>query len=324
VVGTIGGGKAKPTGKIDIAVMQSLSRQGEVNALVENYGHVIVDECHHVGAVSFDAILKRCKAKYVLGLTATPIRRDGQQPIIFMQCGPVMTISFGLGRLTSRHTNAAAVGPSARIAGCRQAVDTGAWRAPVHEPYNRTRAPSSSAFFRPTIRTRPMRSHMYIQTVPVFKQMLSAMKAVLAIAEAHAAAHSIEPDAYLHARLFPDMFPLRKQVQIAADFARGVSARLAGVAVPASEAQEKSFADLTAMLEESLVFLDSLQPAQFEDSDEREIVLRPGTPKERKFSGQAYLAHYGLPQFFFHVTTVYAILRHNGIQIGKKDYMGAY
>jgi len=89
MIGTIGGGKAKPTGKIDIAVMQSLSRHGEVNPLVENYGHVIVDECHHVGAVSFDAILKRTKAKYVLGLTATPIRRDGQQPIIFMQCGPI-------------------------------------------------------------------------------------------------------------------------------------------------------------------------------------------------------------------------------------------
>jgi superfamily II DNA or RNA helicase len=89
VVGTIGGGKAKPTGKIDIAVMQSLSRQGEINSLVENYGQVIVDECHHVGAVSFDAILRRAKAKYVLGLTATPIRRDGQQPIIFMQCGPI-------------------------------------------------------------------------------------------------------------------------------------------------------------------------------------------------------------------------------------------
>jgi len=89
VVGTIGGGKAKPTSKIDIAVMQSVSRQGEVNPLVENYGYVIVDECHHVGAVSFDAILKRTRAKYVLGLTATPIRRDGQQPIIFMQCGPI-------------------------------------------------------------------------------------------------------------------------------------------------------------------------------------------------------------------------------------------
>ena len=81
--------RRKPTGKIDIAVMQSLSRQGEVDPLVEDYGQVIVDECHHVGAVSFDAILKRVKARYVLGLTATPIRRDGQQPIIFMQCGPI-------------------------------------------------------------------------------------------------------------------------------------------------------------------------------------------------------------------------------------------
>ncbi len=89
VIGVIGGGKARPSGKIDIAVMQSLSRQGEVNPLVESYGLVIVDECHHVGAVSFDAILRRTKARYVLGLTATPIRRDGQQPIIFMQCGPM-------------------------------------------------------------------------------------------------------------------------------------------------------------------------------------------------------------------------------------------
>jgi superfamily II DNA or RNA helicase len=88
-VGVIGGGKNKPTGKIDIAVMQSISRQGEINSIVEKYGQVIVDECHHIGAVSFDAILKQVKAKYVLGLTATPIRRDGQQPIIFMQCGPI-------------------------------------------------------------------------------------------------------------------------------------------------------------------------------------------------------------------------------------------
>ncbi len=87
VIGVIGGGENKPTGQIDIAVMQSLSRQGEVDPLVESYGQVIVDECHHVGAASFDAILRRAKAKHVVGLTATPIRRDGQQPIIFMQCG---------------------------------------------------------------------------------------------------------------------------------------------------------------------------------------------------------------------------------------------
>ncbi len=89
VVGIIGGGKNKPSGKIDIAVMQSLNRKGEVDALVEKYGHIIVDECHHLSAFSFEEILKRDKAKYVLGLTATPIRRDGRQPIIFMQCGPI-------------------------------------------------------------------------------------------------------------------------------------------------------------------------------------------------------------------------------------------
>lgn len=89
IVGTIGGGKAKPTGVIDIAVMQSLSRQGEVSEVVKKYGQIIVDECHHLSAFSFEAILKSAPAKYVLGLTATPIRRDGQQPIIFMQCGPI-------------------------------------------------------------------------------------------------------------------------------------------------------------------------------------------------------------------------------------------
>ncbi|CAB3781864.1 DEAD/DEAH box helicase [Pararobbsia alpina] len=89
IVGTVGGGKPRPTGKIDIAVMQSLSRLGETSELVENYGHVIVDECHHLSAVSFEALLKRVKARYVLGLTATPMRRDGQHAIIFMQCGPI-------------------------------------------------------------------------------------------------------------------------------------------------------------------------------------------------------------------------------------------
>ena len=89
VVGTIGGGKAKPTGVIDIAVMQSLSRKGEVSDTVKNYGQIIVDECHHVSAVSFESLLRSAAARYVVGLTATPIRRDGQQPIIFMQCGPI-------------------------------------------------------------------------------------------------------------------------------------------------------------------------------------------------------------------------------------------
>lgn len=169
-----------------------------------------------------------------------------------------------------------------------------------------------------------MTSPMYIHSVPVFKQMLTALKAIVAQAEAHATAQSIEPDALLRARLYPDMFPLIKQVQVAADFARGISARLAGLEVPSYEGKETTFADLDALLVKTLAFLDSLDASKFEGGETRDIVLRPGTPKERKLSGQTYLANYGLPQFFFHVTTAYDILRHNGLAIGKRDYMGAY
>ncbi len=94
--------------------------------------------------------------------------------------------------------------------------------------------------------------------------------------------------------------------------------------MPVYEGKEKSFADLDALLARTLEFLDSVKSAQFEGSETKEIVLRPGTPKEKKLSGQAYLANYGLPQFFFHVTTAYNILRHNGLGIGKRDFMGAY
>ena len=169
-----------------------------------------------------------------------------------------------------------------------------------------------------------MTNPMYIHSVPVFKQLLTALKANLAQADAYAAAKSIEPAALLQARLYPDMFPLLKQVQIAADFARGISARLAGVEVPTYDGKEASFADLDGLLARTLEFLDTVNPKQFEGSETKEIVLRPGTPKEKKLSGQAYLANYGLPLFFFHVTTAYAILRHNGLAIGKRDYMGAY
>ena len=169
-----------------------------------------------------------------------------------------------------------------------------------------------------------MTSPMYTHCVPVLKQMLTALKSILARADAHVAAKSIEPEALLRVRLFPDMFPLIKQVQIAADFARGISARLAGVEVPVFEGREQSFADLDILLDQTLAFIDGLAAAQFEGSEVKEVVLRPGTPKEKKLSGQAYLSNYGLPQFFFHVTTTYALLRHNGLDIGKRDYMGSY
>jgi uncharacterized protein len=169
-----------------------------------------------------------------------------------------------------------------------------------------------------------MPSAMYANSVPVFKQLLTALKTILAQAGAHAAAKSIEPEAFLRARLYPDMLPLVQQVQVAADFARGISARLAAIEVPTYEGKEKSFADLDALLTRTLDFIDGLNASQFEGSETKAIVLRPGTPKEKKLSGQAYLANYGLPQFLFHVTTAYAILRHNGLPIGKRDYMGAY
>ncbi|APW42719.1 DUF1993 domain-containing protein [Rhodoferax saidenbachensis] len=169
-----------------------------------------------------------------------------------------------------------------------------------------------------------MTSPMYTHSVPAFQQMLKALQTILAQAGAYATEKSITPDALLQARLYPDMFPLIKQVQIAADFARGVSARLAGVEVPVYEGNEKNFADLDALLTNTLAFLGSLDAAAFEGSESKEIVLRPGTPKEKKLSGQAYLSHYGQPQFFFHVTTTYALLRHNGLPVGKRDYMGVY
>jgi uncharacterized protein len=169
-----------------------------------------------------------------------------------------------------------------------------------------------------------MTSPMYSHSIPVLKQMLSALRAILARADAHVAAKSIEPGALLQARLFPDMFALTKQVQIAADFARGIAARLSGVELPVYAGQEQSFADLDALLAQTLAFLNGVDAAAFAGSEDKEIVLRPGTPKEKKLSGQVYLSQYGLPQFFFHVSTTYALLRHNGLDIGKRDYMGAY
>jgi hypothetical protein len=169
-----------------------------------------------------------------------------------------------------------------------------------------------------------MTSPLYINSVPVFKQLLTSLRAILTQADAYAVANSIEPEAFLQARLYPNMFPLLKQVQIAADFARGISARLARVEVPVYEGKEKSFADLDRLLAKTLEFAESMDSSKFEGSETTEIVLRPGTPKEKKLSGQAYLSSYGLPQFLFHVTTAYAILRHNGLPIGKRDFMGAY
>lgn len=167
-----------------------------------------------------------------------------------------------------------------------------------------------------------MNLSMHAASVPLFRQMLGALDGILAKAEGHATGRGIDAAAYLQARLYPDMFPLVRQVQIACDFARGVSARLAGVEVPKVEDSAQSFGQLRELVAATVAFIDGLDEADFAAAGDREIVTRPGTPKERRFSGRDYLLTYGLPQFFFHMTTAYALLRHNGIEIGKRDYMG--
>ena len=167
-------------------------------------------------------------------------------------------------------------------------------------------------------------SPIYTASIPVFKQMLGGLSQVLTKAEAHATAKNIDPHALLQARLFPDMFPLLRQVQAATDFARSVSARLAGVEVPRLDDSEQSFADLQARIATVLAFIEGLAPDPFDQAARREIVSQAGTPKEKRFSGTSYVFNYGLPHFFFHTTTAYAILRHNGVEVGKKDYIGSY
>ncbi len=169
-----------------------------------------------------------------------------------------------------------------------------------------------------------MTPYMYTSSVPVFKQLLNSLSAILIKAETLAIEKKFESKVLLDARLFPDMFPLSRQVQIATDFAMSVSARLAGVEVPAYDNNDQSITELQERISKALLFIDSLTPTQFEGSEAREIILRPGTPKEKTLLGHNYLSNYGLPQFFFHVTTAYDILRHNGLEVGKGDFMGAY
>ena len=165
---------------------------------------------------------------------------------------------------------------------------------------------------------------MYNASVPVFKQLLTALNTILDKAESHVASHPVAASTLLQASLFPDMYNFTRQVQIATDFAKGVIARLAGVDVPAYEDNETSFPELKARIEKTLGFIASINPEQINGSESKEIITRPGTPKEKKFIGHNYLLHYGIPQFFFHITTAYDILRSQGVEIGKRDYMGSF
>jgi hypothetical protein len=168
-----------------------------------------------------------------------------------------------------------------------------------------------------------MTSPLYAASASVYQQMLGALSKILAMAQVHAAAKKIDPSVLIQGRLYPDMLPLARQVQIACDHAKGSCARLSGTEVPAYADDETTFEQLQARIAKTLAFIATIAAAQFEGSAERAITIMPGTQWERSFAGAAYLHHYALPNFYFHLTTAYAILRHNGVEIGKGHFLGA-
>ncbi|MCP1293042.1 MULTISPECIES: DUF1993 family protein [Chromobacterium] len=162
---------------------------------------------------------------------------------------------------------------------------------------------------------------MYQASVPALIRGLNNLSAILDKAAADAAARNIAPDVLLNARLAPDMFALTRQVQIASDSAKGCAARLAGVDVPSYADDEASFADLQQRIAKTVAFLQGFNAAQIDGSETREVVLKV-RGDEIRFSGQNYLLGFVLPNFYFHLTAAYAILRHNGVALGKMDYLG--
>jgi uncharacterized protein len=163
---------------------------------------------------------------------------------------------------------------------------------------------------------------MYQASVPTFLQMLNSLSAILDKAEAFAAERKIEPAVLLGWRLAPDMFPLTRQVQIATDHAKGCCARLAGVEVPKYTDDETTFVALKARIAKTVDFVQGFKPSDIDGSDERDLTITAGS-RELRFKGQQYLVSFALPNFYFHVTTAYAILRHCGVPIGKRDFLGA-
>jgi hypothetical protein len=161
---------------------------------------------------------------------------------------------------------------------------------------------------------------MYQASVPVFIRNLNSLSAILDKAVVHADAKKIDHAVLLNFRLFPDMLNFIKQIQIATDFSKGAAARLAGVEVPKYEDTEVSFADLKARIQKTITFLKTFTPAQIDGSEEREINLTIGG-HSIKLKGQTYLLEMVQPNFYFHATTAYAILRHNGVEVGKRDFV---
>ncbi len=162
---------------------------------------------------------------------------------------------------------------------------------------------------------------MYQASVPRFVNILGNLSNILDKAQAHVDSHKIDDATLTNYRLFPDMLPMSKQVQIACDTAKGVVARLAGLDIPVYEDNEKTLADLKARIVKTVAFIQRVTPGQIDGTEEKAIVIKRGE-KETHYKGMQFLLGHAIPNFYFHVTTAYDILRHNGIQIGKRDYLG--
>ena len=166
-----------------------------------------------------------------------------------------------------------------------------------------------------------MSSLMYSLTAPVFVRMLGNLSGLLDKGAAYAAARKIDPAVLVNARLFPDMFPLANQVRIAADFAKGAVARLTGSEPPRFADDETTFEELKARVARTIEYVQQFRPEQFEGAETR-IVTMKMRGEDKRFDGTTYLATIVLPNFYFHLTTAYDILRHNGVDVGKRDFLG--
>ena len=162
---------------------------------------------------------------------------------------------------------------------------------------------------------------MYQASVPRFVNILGNLSNILDKTQVHVDAKKLASATLPTYRPFPDMLPMTKQVQIACDTAKGVVARLAGVEIPVYEDNEKTLAELKARIAKTITFIQSVTPAQIDGSEDKEIVIKRGD-KETRYEGMQFLLGHALPNFYFHVTTAYNILRHNGVEIGKRDYLG--
>ncbi len=166
-----------------------------------------------------------------------------------------------------------------------------------------------------------MNVSMYQASAPRFVNTLKSLSAILDKAQAHAETKKIDPLVLTSSRLYPDMFALARQVQVACDTAKGAMARLAGVEIPKHEDTEKTVAELKARIDKTIAFIETFKPGQIDGSEDKALTIKLG-PREVNWKGMQYLLGFALPNFYFHAATAYDILRHNGVELGKRDFIG--